>query len=1436
MKKSLQLFFAFLLISISANAQCDATFTYSNIDCDSVYFEPQSFGPQFVYFWDFGDGNTSMNATPVNSYSAEGSYTVILTLQDTVAGCFQSQTAVVNINCGGVCNVNGAISHTLNSSNCEVQFVSTAFNGTPPYSYYWDFGDGDHSTISNPIHQYPNNSVWTPCLTITDANGCDTTICEVVNVLCTPQPCDASFSYSFASCDSVYFYPTSLGTQYSYNWDFNDGNSSTQENPLNYFTADGTYSVSLFIIDVVTGCQDIVTVPITIDCGTSCNVTGATATYVDSIDCTVNFISTAYGGTAPYTYFWQFGDGQTSSSANPTHNYAAQGAYTYTLTITDANGCDTTLYDYVQVACNQNACDASFAHTYFNCNGVYFQPVSSGLNYNYFWDFGDGNTSTSEVPSNTFTDGVYEVWLIITDTISNCTDSSSVWVTINCNTQCTVYGDFVFNQDPNNCNTQFTSTAWGGQAPYSYYWEFGDGGTSTQAHPNHTYPNQGVYTPCLTITDANNCDTTICYPFTSNCTYQPCDAQFTYSQIACDSFMFFPVSYGTQYSYDWNFGDGGSSTNATPVHSYASNGTYVVQLLLFDTINNCADQFFFTLIVDCNIPNCDLNGAISHYTDSVDCSTQFVSTAYAGTPPYSYLWDFGDGNVSTEAHPVHTYPNNTVYTPCLTITDANGCDTTICDVVQTSCNTVSCDAQFTFSYNDCNTVQFYPASVGLNFDYFWDFGDGNTSTEASPIHDFTDGVYVIYLYVTDSLSGCFDQMYLTIQVSCGSNCTVGGAITYNQDFNSCDTYFASSPYGGQAPYTYFWDFGDGNTSTDANPVHAYPNGSTWTPCLTITDANGCDTTLCMVVNSQCSPPQCDPTFTWTHIGCDSLYFVPVASGSGMTYLWNFGDGTTSTEQNPTHTFTDGVHTVYLAITDTLFNCFNQTAYTIVIDCGYTPCNVNGAFNATTDPNCYTQFVSTAYGGTAPYSYFWDFGDGNTSTDAHPFHYYPPFTTWQPCLTITDANGCDTTICDVFVSQCNPNSCDAQFTYTYQDCQTIIFYPVSVGPQYSYHWDFGDGNTSTDDNPGYTYSSDGVYTVVLTLIDSVAGCQDVFTAQVTVACGNNCTVTGDFTYTMNFNNCEVAYYSQAFGGQAPYSYLWDFGDGTTSNQANPVHQYPGGANPYQVCLTIFDANGCDSTYCQWVTTNCPDPACNATFNPVFIDCDSVWFLPSLMDSSFDYFWDFGDGNTSTLMDPTHTYGANGTYTVVLTVSNSTSGCSDVFTQLLTVNCNATPCNVQGLFQWYSDSSQCDIHFVSSAWGGTAPYSYYWNFGDGGTSGVAHPIHTYAPGTWTPCVTITDANGCDTTFCDVVYSQCTNAIDETEAKDFKVYPNPTNGQFYIELFENASVRLYDLSGKLVLETNTDALGTTLIDISEFESGTYIISIVGEEQFRSKRIIKH
>lgn len=1022
---------AILAITFSSEAQCNATFTYTYVDCDSIWFVPNSTGPQYTYQWNFGDGGVSTSSHPVHVYAADGSYPVYLILSDTVAGCTDILTMMVNITCGTPCSISTAWAHTVNSGNCNTQFTSTVLSSNPPFTYYWDFGDGTTSNVAHPSHQYGNNAWYFPCLTVTDANGCTATYCDTVAVTCNPTSCDAQFTQVYASCDSIWFVPVSQGAQYFYNWSFGDGTYSNAMYPSHQYSADGTYGVVLQLFDTISGCNAIYTGLVTVDCGANCNINGAFAWNVDSINCNVQFVSTAWGGTAPYSFYWDFGDGNTSTNAHPTHQFPINtnpGWWWTCLTITDANGCDTVICDTIMPNCAPASCDALFTVANIGCDSVWFYPASYGMQYDYFWSFGDGTYSTLPSPTHVYgSNGIYVISLTVIDSLSMCSDSYYYTIMIDCGT-CNVDGGFAYSVDSNTCDVQFISTAWGGSAPYNYYWVFGDGSTSNQANPSHGYPTNGVWTPCLTITDVNGCDTSFCQPIYVNCNPQSCNGDFSYTPITCDSIWFTPDIYSQTASYTWYFDDGYMSNSPSPAHQYGANGTYYVVLEMWDSLTGCYDSSLVIVNINCNT-NCNVDGAFTWYSDSVSCNIQFVSTAFGGTAPYTYYWDFGDGSYSTQQHPTHSYPNNTTFTPCLTITDANGCDTTICGVVYSQCTGSSCNAQFTYSYVACDSVWFIPTALGNQYYYYWTFGDGSSSTLPTPAHQYaSNGTYPVVLYIIDSLAGCSSAYTMLINVNCGfTPCGVNGAFASVVDSVNCMTYFTSTAFGGTAPYTYFWNFGDGTTSTLAHPMHQYSYG-VYTPCVTITDANGCDTTICNVVYAYCYPPACNAMFSYAQITCDSIWFVPNTVGTGITHYWNFGDGTTSTATYPSHQYAaNGTYLAVLTIIDSNIMCSDSYTVPVMVNCGN--CSIGAVITYVPDTtNCGVYFASSVYGGSQPYTYFWDFGDGTYSSAVYPNHVYSSYGTYQACLTATDANGCDTTICMYVLPNCTVGMEEKSLTY------------------------------------------------------------------------------------------------------------------------------------------------------------------------------------------------------------------------------------------------------------------------------------------------------------------------------------------------------------------------------------------------------------------------
>lgn len=250
-----------------------------------------------------------------------------------------------------------------------------------------------------------------------------------------------------------------------------------------------------------------------------------------------------------------------------------------------------------------------------------------------------------------------------------------------------------------------------------------------------------------------------------------------------------------------------------------------------------------------------------------------------------------------------------------------------------------CNASFTFTNTGgaANIFQFTdnstPSNPFLNVNsWSWDFGDGNTSTTQNPIHTYTNsGTYTVCLIISDGM--CSDTTCQTLTVQTGP-LPCQAVFTYQQGAGS-QVFFTNLSRGGTAPFTYAWSFGDGNTSTTANPTHTYNAPGPFTVCLVITDSNGCVDSTCQSVQLSSSSP-CSAGFTF-QVGALGVQFTDASTGlaplATNTYSWDFGDGNTSTAQNPLHSYaTSGTYTVCLIFTSSAagMTCSDTTCSTITL--------------------------------------------------------------------------------------------------------------------------------------------------------------------------------------------------------------------------------------------------------------------------------------------------------------------------------------------------------------------------------------------------------------------------------------------------------------------------------------------------------------------------
>ena len=436
------------------------------------------------------------------------------------------------------------------------------------------------------------------------------------------------------------------------------------------------------------------------------------------------------------------------------------------------------------------------------------------------------------------------------------------------------------------------------------------------------------------------------------------------------------------------------------------------------------------------------------------------------------------------------------------------------------------------------------------------------------------------------------------------------------------------------------------------------------------------------------------------------------------------------------------------------------------------------------------------------------------------------------------------------------SADFQFvtnglTVNFQDSSI-----VSPNTFVTYDWNFGDNNVGFGTNPSHTYATAGSYRALLIISDSLFTCFDTISKVVTVTGGSNptpCNLTT--SYTINSNN-SVSFSSSITGGTAPFAYSWDFGDNSMgSTTANPTHTY---TNPgsYTVMLTVTDANSSTCTSVDSVFVN----FCTANFSYQTGSNGTVSFTNQsnpLNAALINISWNFGDGNFSNAINPTHTYANSGSYIVVLNYFDSLSNCSATYSDSVNVQIG-TPNSCNASFTKVKDSSVAFgvvLYNTSSNFGS---HFYTWDFGDGITGSGRTPIHQYQSfGSYVVCLTITDSIlNCTSTYCDtvgmdslgnlksgfVLRVQNPAIVGLTEANDLNsinLFPNPASDQISLDLTSvtsSVNISIMDVAGRIVRKQLNQNPGIVKdLELNNLQSGLYFMVLNNGASQEIKKFIK-
>jgi PKD repeat protein len=443
-------------------------------------------------------------------------------------------------------------------------------------------------------------------------------------------------------------------------------------------------------------------------------------------------------------------------------------------------------------------------------------------------------------------------------------------------------------------------------------------------------------------------------------------------------------------------------------------------------------------------------------------------------------------------------------------------------------------------------------------------------------------------------------------------------------------------------------------------------------------------------------------------------------GSSPQYIWTINDsvsgsGPTLNINNITGNLTVG------AVMISSYLCANpDTAVAIPLNITVNPqptlnCSVAGAYVGQT-----TTFQPGVSGGSAPYTFAWDFGDGGISTDSVSSHTFGSTGNYSVTLQVTDAAGCVTTCIQNIQIGVDP-VVNAGFTSSaVQVCggTTVTFTNQSTGQISGQIWNFGDGATSVQSNPTHTYSTPGIYSVSLTVFNSQNSDTLIQTNLITVLEKPTAGFSG-----VPRSGCEpvlVQFYDSSI---AATSWLWNFGDGSTfSTLQNPSHLYTN-AGSYDVTLIVTNGiSGCSDTLLLpgYITVLQGATAGLSASDSIVCTGQNIQFNELVTGNPDEYIWNFGDGTQSTLANPEHSYSNSGTYTVNL-VASIPNGCSDSASLVIIVN--QTP---EAQFNFQPECFQTVTFNQEANFLGAELSYYYWTLGDSSDSYASSFQHIYETG--------------------------------------------------------------------------------------------------------------
>jgi gliding motility-associated-like protein len=1228
------------------------------------------------YLWDFGDGYTE------HSYSASVSHVYLTAQEPSVRlsvtdnhGCTNSKTInnIIKVFTGVKADFEADKTFICFQPD-PVQMINKS-EGEGPLKYTWDFGDGVSSTEKEPTHVFSKKGNYTVSLAIENPNGCKSSLVKtsylnvgnfnsqlnVPDIICknaqieitnTSTPAPTSFTILV---DGQILYPYYYGKYYY------------------TFSTAGEHTIQLN--NQFGECAETVTKKVEVKEPPSLKGFVTTMPKYCFPPVTVNFQDTTKGVVESKWYF--FGNYQVGK--NTSYDFSSSNNWPVTLFVTDSNGCSSNVQQQIIITqphviiqptgdYNTNACLSLTKQFAMYDN----EDVAS-----FTWNFGDGTSSADLSPTHTFGPGDYNVTLTYT-TKSGCTaQSNPLGIHVSKKPKAdftavgstTICGNSPVTLHPSANSTPFYSN-WIINGSYS--------GVSSLSDFNYYFSDTGKYTVTLIQNDVTGCADTI-----TKVDYihvLPSFPQITQVSNTCNGdrgLITFQQDSRYATKWTWNFGDGSTETftdNKQQVtHHYATSAQYNVTLTTSN--GQCTNSTMAAAVVvikqtpvlDATNSNLCMNDQFNFTISNLDPNKDYfyynhvlLAAEYKdGTSVSLYNYLTGNLYYGTIYNPLQGKDSiRMIIQGYLNCTDTTNFVPIKIQGAIAGFEIITDNVCFhlPLTFKDTSSAQNTTITSRT-----WNFGDGQTLTTTKGgivSHIYSNpGNYYVSLSITDA-SGCTSSTSYVSHIV-----TVNGPkaafTTYGTDFhlNTAVQFYNNTNNFNSYNTQYQWDFGDGQTSTEFNPVNTYTKPGNYTIRLVAKKPDtGCGDTAFEKITVK----NFNAYFSFTssfvdQIHCSSLLVQFVNTSVDYTHIkWDFGDGFTSDNVNtPSHVYEKpGKYLVKLFVTG--YNGLEKT-YLDSVFVRDNKVNISADMVRT----CTAQSVTLSALSKNAASYLWDFGDGTLAqaSDTFSVHYYKTPGNYVPKLIAKDADGCASSV--ELTNKISIDSLNVTLKSIPQICapKEVQFNPVitNIGsgqgdqPLLLYHWDFGTGNqkdTANVESPLFTYRSPGNYKVTLQ-IQSPAGCKKQTDMEIVALQGLGGQINGPSDI------CEQS--TAQFSGTtllpgAP-SWKWIFEDGTVVNQEDPPARTYNQPGSFMVKLVV-DNSGCVDTVSKLLQVHSKPIVTLSAKNTAI--CEGASF-PISVEGADTYAWSPSAGlNTTSGAAVIASPVSNTNYTVY---ASNVYGCSD-----------------------------------------------------------------------------------------------------------------------------------------------------------------------------------